>query len=52
MLFKKIIISIAKSKDIYLVYTLNEFAGNLVIVFVSTCMNSIRVCLMLRNLGF
>jgi ATP-dependent RNA helicase DDX47/RRP3 len=42
----------AKYKDVYLVYLLNEFAGQSSILFVTTCMQAIRVCLMIRNLGF
>ncbi|XP_041363605.1 probable ATP-dependent RNA helicase DDX47 [Gigantopelta aegis] len=41
-----------KFKDVYLVYILNELAGNSFIVFCSTCANTQRVALMLRNLGF
>jgi ATP-dependent RNA helicase DDX47/RRP3 len=51
----------AKYKECYLVYLLNELAGNTAILFVSTCMNALRylgnyiisrITLMLRNLGF
>ncbi|EAR91857.2 DEAD/DEAH-box helicase (macronuclear) [Tetrahymena thermophila SB210] len=42
----------AKYKDCYLVYSLNEFAGNTSIIFVQTCLNAIKLTLMLRNLGF
>jgi len=41
----------AKFKDMYLVYILNELAGNSFMVFCSTCANTQRVALMLRNLG-
>ncbi|GJQ85429.1 hypothetical protein Trydic_g23857 [Trypoxylus dichotomus] len=41
-----------KFKDIYLVHILNELAGNSFMVFCSTCNNTIRTALMLRNLGF
>ncbi|CAH1795717.1 unnamed protein product [Owenia fusiformis] len=41
-----------KFKDCYLVYILNELAGNSFMVFCSTCANTQRVALMLRNLGF
>ncbi|XP_074647196.1 putative ATP-dependent RNA helicase DDX47 [Tubulanus polymorphus] len=41
-----------KYKDAYLVYLLNELAGNSFMVFCSTCANTQRVALMLRNLGF
>ncbi|XP_038063851.1 probable ATP-dependent RNA helicase DDX47 [Patiria miniata] len=41
----------AKYKDCYLVYILNELAGNNFMVFCSTCNNTQRVALMLRNLG-
>ena len=33
-------------------YLLNEFAGQSTIIFVTTCMSAIRICLMVRNLGF
>lgn len=42
----------SKYKDVYLVYLLNEFAGNSFIIFCSTCANTQRVSFMLRNLGF
>ncbi|KAK2182055.1 hypothetical protein NP493_369g05036 [Ridgeia piscesae] len=42
----------AKFKDVYLVHVLNELAGNSFMVFCSTCANTQRVALMLRNLGF
>jgi len=42
----------SKFKDVYLVYLLNEFAGNSFIIFCSTCANTQRVSFMLRNLGF
>ena len=42
----------AKYKDCYLVYLLNELSGLHSIVFLSTCQNTQRVTLMLRNLGF
>ncbi|XP_033630479.1 probable ATP-dependent RNA helicase DDX47 [Asterias rubens] len=41
----------AKYKDCYLVYILNELAGNNFMVFCSTCNNTQRVAVMLRNLG-
>ncbi|KAF2078272.1 hypothetical protein CYY_000462 [Polysphondylium violaceum] len=40
-----------KYKDVYLTYILNELAGNLTIVFCSTCASSTKLALMLRNLG-
>ena len=40
-----------KFKDVYLLYILNELAGNSFMVFCSTCANTQRVALMLRNLG-
>lgn len=40
-----------KFKDVYLVYILNELAGNSFIIFSSTCANTQRVALLLRNLG-
>jgi len=42
----------AKWKDVYLAYTLDEFKGQTVIIFVATCNNAQRITLMLRNLGF
>jgi ATP-dependent RNA helicase DDX47/RRP3 len=42
----------AKWKDVYLSYTLDEFKGQTVIIFVGTCNNALRITLMLRNLGF
>lgn len=42
----------AKYKDCYLVYLLTQFSGNIIIIFVTTCMNAVRTCLILRNLGF
>ncbi|XP_055876453.1 probable ATP-dependent RNA helicase DDX47 [Biomphalaria glabrata] len=41
-----------KYKDVYLVYILNELAGNSFIIFSSTCSNTQRMAIMLRNLGF
>ncbi|XP_076270260.1 putative ATP-dependent RNA helicase DDX47 [Rhynchophorus ferrugineus] len=41
-----------KFKDVYLVHILNELAGNSFMIFCSTCNNTIRTALMLRNLGF
>ncbi|KAK3091511.1 hypothetical protein FSP39_020346 [Pinctada imbricata] len=41
----------AKFKDVYLVSVLNELAGNSFMVFTSTCANTQRTALMLRNLG-
>lgn len=42
----------SKFKDTYLVYILNELAGNSFMIFCSTCNNTQRTALMLRNLGF
>jgi len=42
----------SKFKDAYLVYLLNELSGNSFIVFCSTCANTMRTAVMLRNLGF
>uniref|UniRef100_A0A8C4X8T2 Probable ATP-dependent RNA helicase DDX47 n=2 Tax=Erpetoichthys calabaricus TaxID=27687 RepID=A0A8C4X8T2_ERPCA len=42
----------SKFKDCYLVYILNELAGNSFMIFCSTCNNAQRVALMLRSLGF
>ena len=41
-----------KHKDIYLVYLLNEFAGQSAIVFTRTVNETQRIALMLRSLGF
>ncbi|KAA0706394.1 putative ATP-dependent RNA helicase DDX47 [Triplophysa tibetana] len=41
----------SKYKDCYLVSILNELAGNSFMVFCSTCNNTQRVALLLRNLG-
>lgn len=41
-----------KFKEAYLVYILNELAGNSFMVFCSTCANTMRNALLLRNLGF
>lgn len=35
----------------YLVYLLNELAGNSCMIFCSTCSGTLRVALMLRSLG-
>ncbi|KAK7586172.1 hypothetical protein V9T40_004048 [Parthenolecanium corni] len=40
-----------KYKDVYLVYLLNELAGNSCMIFCSTCNGTVRVALMLRHLG-
>ncbi|XP_067875911.1 probable ATP-dependent RNA helicase DDX47 [Heterodontus francisci] len=42
----------SKFKDCYLVSILNELAGNSFIIFCSTCNNTQRTALLLRNLGF
>jgi ATP-dependent RNA helicase DDX47/RRP3 len=42
----------AKYKDCYLAYVLNEYAGQSILVFTSTCNNTQRTALLLRNLGF
>lgn len=33
----------AKYKDCYLVYLLTHFSGNITIIFVTTCMNAVRL---------
>jgi ATP-dependent RNA helicase DDX47/RRP3 len=38
-------------QDVYLVHILNEMAGNSFMIFCSTCNNTIRTALLLRNLG-
>ncbi|XP_051170062.1 probable ATP-dependent RNA helicase DDX47 [Leptopilina boulardi] len=40
-----------KFKDLYLIHLLNESAGNSFMIFCSTCNNTIRTALLLRNLG-
>eukprot|EP01095_Lingulamoeba_sp_RSL-Kostka_P016154 TRINITY_DN776_c1_g1_i1.p1 TRINITY_DN776_c1_g1~~TRINITY_DN776_c1_g1_i1.p1 ORF type:complete len:529 (-),score=196.12 TRINITY_DN776_c1_g1_i1:334-1920(-) len=42
----------AQYKECYLAFILNEYAGNSVIIFTTTCNNSFRISLLLRNLGF
>ncbi|XP_029062359.1 probable ATP-dependent RNA helicase DDX47 isoform X2 [Monodon monoceros] len=42
----------SKFKDTYLVYILNELAGNSFMIFCTTCNNTQRTALLLRNLGF
>ncbi|GMH91173.1 hypothetical protein TrVE_jg9675 [Triparma verrucosa] len=42
----------AKYKDCYLSYIMNEFSGQSMLVFASTCNNAQRLTLLLRNLGF
>ncbi|XP_058803406.1 ATP-dependent RNA helicase DDX47 [Phymastichus coffea] len=41
-----------KFKDVYLVHILNELSGNSFMIFCSTCNNTMRTALLLRNLGF
>ena len=41
-----------KYKDCYLVHLINEFAGKTILIFVITCKQALRTCLVLRNLGF
>ncbi|BBN09495.1 ATP-dependent RNA helicase DDX47/RRP3 [Marchantia polymorpha subsp. ruderalis] len=41
----------AKFKDCYLVFILNEMAGNTIMVFTRTCESTRRLALILRNLG-
>lgn len=38
-------------QDVYLVHIVNEMAGNSFIIFCSTCSNTLRTALLLRNLG-
>ena len=40
-----------KFKESYLVYLLNELAGNSFMIFCSTCANTTRIAIILRNLG-
>ncbi|VDN86671.1 unnamed protein product, partial [Brugia pahangi] len=41
-----------KYKEAYLIYILNEMAGQTAIVFCSTCASALKTALMLRKLGF
>lgn len=41
-----------KHKDCYMVYLLNELAGNSTIIFTRTCHDTQKIAIMLRNLGF
>ncbi|KAJ8661927.1 hypothetical protein O0I10_002258 [Lichtheimia ornata] len=41
-----------KHKDCYLVYLLNELAGNSTIIFTRTCNDTQKIAVMLRSLGF
>ncbi|CAH1404615.1 unnamed protein product [Nezara viridula] len=38
-------------KDVYLVYLMNEMAGNSFMIFCATCNGTMKTALMLRNLG-
>ncbi|KAL1925144.1 uncharacterized protein VTP21DRAFT_27 [Calcarisporiella thermophila] len=41
-----------KHKDSFLVFLVNELAGNSIIIFTRTCSDTQRISIMLRNLGF
>lgn len=41
-----------KFKEVYLVHLINEMAGNSFIIFSSTCQGTLKLALILRNLGF
>ena len=41
-----------KHKDVYLVHLVKEMAGNSFIIFSSTCNGTMKLALMLRNLGY
>ncbi|KAK9239182.1 P-loop containing nucleoside triphosphate hydrolase protein [Lipomyces kononenkoae] len=41
-----------KYKDTYLVYLVNEMAGQTMIIFARTCNDTERIAILLRNLGF
>ena len=41
-----------KYKESYLVHVLNEHISKSKIIFTITCKQSMKVCLLLRNLGF
>jgi ATP-dependent RNA helicase DDX47/RRP3 len=51
-LIQKYVFVPQKYKDCYLAYILNELEGNSFMVFCSTCNQTQRVSLMLRDLGF
>ncbi|XP_014240592.1 probable ATP-dependent RNA helicase DDX47 [Cimex lectularius] len=40
-----------KYKDVYLVHLVNELAGNSIMIFCSTCHGTLKMALLLRNLG-
>lgn len=42
----------AKFKEVYLVYILNELAGNSFMIFCNTCTRTQKLALLLRNLGY
>ena len=42
----------AKHKETFLVYMLTQFSGKKIIIFTSTCNQSLKVALMLRFLDF
>lgn len=41
-----------KLKECYLAYLMNELAGQTCIIFTTTCISTMKLTLMLRNLGF
>ena len=51
-LIQKYVFVPQKYKDCYLAYILNELEGNSFMVFCSTCNQTQRVSLLLRDLGF
>ena len=41
-----------KFKEVYLIHLINEMAGNSFIIFSSTCQGTLKLALILRNIGF
>lgn len=51
VLVMTIAIMCKRGQDCYLVFILNEMAGNTIMVFTRTCESTRRLALILRNLG-
>ena len=41
-----------KDKETYLVYLLTQLSGQKLIIFTQTCMNTLKLAILIRNLGF
>ena len=41
-----------KQKEVFLVYILTQFQGQKTIIFTTTCNNSMKIAMILRNLNF